>query len=92
MKVNQMEPYSPWSNEAKGAIKETKRGVGQKMVLSHAPAKLWDHCLELECYIRSDTALDNNELQGQVPKTILSGQTGDISPFVEIPWYRWVYY
>ena len=77
---------------AEGAIKETKQGVGQKIASSHAPAKLWDHCLELECYIRSHTALDNYKLQGQVPKMILSGQTSNISPFVEIPWYGWVYY
>jgi hypothetical protein len=27
--------------------------------------------------------LDSLELQGQVPETIVSGQTADISPFVE---------
>jgi hypothetical protein len=46
--------------------------------------------LELEAYIRSNTALDSFELQGQVPETILSGQTADISPFVEHGWYYWV--
>ena len=57
---------------------------------SKAPQKLWDHCLELEAYIRSHTALDLYELQGQVPETILSGQTADISPFVECKWYEFV--
>ena len=73
MKVNQTEPYSPWSSAVEGVIKETKCGEGQKMASSHALAKLWDHCLELECYIRSHMALDNYELQGQVLETILSG-------------------
>ena len=46
--------------------------------------------MELEGYIRSNTALDNYELQGQVPETLLSGQTADISPFIEHGWYDWV--
>ena len=57
-----------------------------------SPSALWDHCLELECLIRSHTASTNYELQGQVPETILSGQTADISPFAEFGWYDWVKY
>jgi len=46
--------------------------------------------LELEAYLRSHTALESYELQGQVPETIVSGQTADISPFAEHGWYDWV--
>ena len=90
--IVQTEPRSPWQNAAEGAIRETKRGSGRKMTKSGAPAKLWDHCLELEGYIRSHTALDIYELEGQVPETIVSGQTADISPFVECAWYEWVFW
>ena len=44
----------------------------------------------MESYIRSHTALDQYELQGQVPETLISGQTADISPFVEFEWYDWI--
>ena len=88
--IKQTEPYSPWQNAAEGAIRELKRGAGRKMSSSRAPHKLWDHCLELEGYIRSHTALDLYELQEQVPETILSGQTADISPFVELQWYEFI--
>ena len=40
--------------------------------------------------IRSHTALNNYELQGQVLETIVSVQTTDISPFVELLYYAWV--
>ena len=53
---------------------------------SLSPAKLWDHCIELESLIRSHTALDIYELQGEVSDTLLSGKTADISPFVEHEW------
>jgi len=81
------EPYSPWQNAAEGAIRELKKGAGRKMARSHAPSKLWDHCLELESYLRSHTALESYELNNQVPETIVSGQTADISPFAEHAWY-----
>lgn len=84
------EPYSPWQNAAEGAIRELKRGAGRKMTKSKSPMKLWDHCLELEGYLRSHTALDSYELHGQVPETIVSGQTADISPFAEHGWYDWI--
>ena len=84
------EPYSPWQNAAEGAIRELKKGAGRKMTKSQAPPKLWDHCLELEAYLRSHTALDGYELDGQVPETMVSGQTADISPFAEHGWYDWV--
>ena len=91
-RVRQTEPYSPWQNAAESEIRELKRGAGRKMSKSHAPYKLWDHCLELESYVRSNTARNTYELQGQTPETMISGQTSDISPFVEHAWYDWVKY
>ena len=88
--VKVTEPYSPWQNAAESAIRELKKGAGRKMTTSKAPTKLWDHCLELESYLHSHTALTSYELHGQVPETIVSGQTADISPFAEHGWYDWV--
>ena len=46
--------------------------------------------VELEGMIWSHTALDNFELQGQVPETYMSDQTANISPFTDCEWYEWV--
>jgi hypothetical protein len=89
-RVKQLEPYTPWSNAAESAIRELKRGFGRQMVRSGAPKCLWDHCLEREAYIRSNTAHDIFSLNGQVPETIVSGETADISPFALFKWYEWV--
>ena len=91
-KVRRTEPHTPWSNAAELAIREGKKHAGRIMVRQRVPRKLWDHCLELVGYIRSCTALDTFELDGQVPETIVSGQTADISPFVEHAFYDWVYF
>ena len=86
----QMEPYIPWSNATKGTFHELKCGAGRKMAKSSCPAKLWDHCLKLEAYIQLHSCLNNYELQGQVLETIMSRQTADITPFVELLYYAWV--
>ena len=84
--IKQSEPYSPWQSMAEGAIKELKHGSGRKMMRNLSPDKLWDHYIELEALIRSHTALDIYELRGEVPETLLSGKTADISPFVKHKW------
>ena len=60
------------------------------MTKARSPRKLWDHCLELEAFICSHMALDQYELEGQVPETIMSGQTADISHFTEFGWCDWI--
>jgi hypothetical protein len=77
------DPYSPWQNRAEGEIREVK---------TRSPRRLWDHCIELSSIIRSHTALDIYKLEGQVPETVMMGQTADISFICQFPWYSWVYF
>jgi hypothetical protein len=74
-RVKQMEPHTPLSNLAEAAIREQKHGVGRQMVKLHVPKRLWDHCLERVAYIRLLTAHDMYRLTGQVPETLISGDT-----------------
>ena len=90
--IKQIEPHSPWQNAAEGTIRELKRGAARKMVKTRAPKRLWDDCLELEAYIRSNTAHDIFQLRGDVPETVISGETSDISQFCEFGWYEWVFF
>jgi transposase len=89
-RVKQTEPYSPWLNSAESAIRELKKGVGRQMVRTKSPKRLWDHCLEREAYVRSLTAHDIYKLDGQVPETIVMGDTADISALALFSWYEWV--
>ena len=40
--------------------------------------------------MRSNTAPDIYKLDGEVPKTLMSGETSDISEFCELEWFKWV--
>ena len=88
--LKQTELYSPWQNAAEGNIRELKKGAGWKMIKSGSPKKLWDDCFVLESYITSNTAHDIYMLHDEVPETIISGETSDVSQFCEFEWYEWV--
>ena len=73
----------------KGAFKK-KLGYSRRMLKSGSPKALWDHCIELEALIHSHTSLDIYGLGGQVPETVISGQTGDINSLCKFEWFEWV--
>ena len=49
------------------------------MVRAGALKRIWDDALDLEAYVRSNTALDIYMLQGEVIETVMLGRTSDIS-------------
>ncbi len=84
------EPYSPWQQAAEGCIRELKRGSSRKMIKTGSPKCLWEHCLELKAYVHSCTSNDIYMTAGQVPETIMSGNTTNISHIADFGWYDWV--
>ena len=60
-----------------------KKGSSRKLIKSGAAKRLLDDFLELESYVRSNTAHGIYELDGGVPETIISRETSDISQFFE---------
>ncbi len=60
------------------------------MIKTGSPKCLWGHCLELEAYVRSCTSNYIYMTAGQVPETIMTGNTANISHIAEFSWYDWV--
>lgn len=90
--VRSTEPHSPFSNAAEGAVRELKKATGRLLTESGASKRVWDDCMEYAALVRSHTALDIWQLEGQVPQTLMTGQTADISQLFEIGWYEWCFY
>jgi hypothetical protein len=88
--LRQTEAYFLWMQAAEGSIRELKRGVSWKMIRTGLPKVLWDHCIELETLIWSNSINGIYMMNGQVPKTIMKGTTADISHISEFGWYDWV--
>jgi hypothetical protein len=81
--ARQTEPYSPWQQAAEGCIHKLKRGVSHKMIKTGSPRVLWDHCIDLEAHIRSLTSNNIYMTNGEVPETIMTGSSADISHICE---------
>ena len=62
------------------------------MIRTSSPKVLWDDCLELEAEIWSSTASNIFELEGEVLKTAMNGETTNITQLCEFGWYDWVYF
>jgi hypothetical protein len=82
------EPYSPWQNRAESAIRDTKRQVLRLMKSSKANPRLWDFCLEYVTELRNRTALGSPSLKGRTPHEIVTGDTPDISEWMEFSFYQ----
>ena len=81
------EPYSPCKIAAERCIKELKKASSRNLISNGSPKVLWDHCIELMALIRSHTAHTAYELQGEVPETIMTRQTADITNICEYDCY-----
>jgi hypothetical protein len=77
---------------AKGCIRELKQGVSRLMIKTGFPKKLWNHCIILMEMIRSSTTNSIYMTAGQVPETIMTGETADISQICQFGWFDWVMY
>ena len=88
----QIEPYSPWSNQAEQSIQELKKNSAQKMIETGIPKRLWYDCNDFESYDIFNITNDHSDLKGQTPETFVSGETADISEFAKFGWYNWVMY
>ena len=88
--LKQMEPFTPWLNAAKREVNELKKRSSRKLIKSITPKRLWNDCLELESYIRSNTLHAIYKLDGDVSKSIMSGKMSNISQFSEFEWFEWV--
>ena len=90
--IHPIEAYTPNANIAEDAIRELKRHYRRIMIETGAPEVLWDYCIEWCAHVRSHTALNLTDLDGQVPATKMTGDTSDISFICEFGFYDWVWF
>ena len=60
------------------------------MTKSGSHKSLWYHCLEIEGIIRSHTAFDIYKFNEELPETVVTGDTADISTIGSNGWYDWI--
>jgi hypothetical protein len=86
--MSNTEPHSPWQNRAEGAIRELKRHVQRFMSRTRSPKRLWDFCAIYVTDLRNRLAIPLYQLHGRTPYEVLTGNTPDISEYLEFEWYQ----
>jgi hypothetical protein len=92
VELHPIEAYSPNLNAAEDCIRELKRMFRRAMNARNIPAIFWDRVIMWCAEVRSHMALNHIELDGEVPATVISGDTSDISYLAEFSIYDWVWY
>ena len=85
----QTEPYSPWQNRAEDQIREVKRRWKLMRQRCRIPTRLWDYAMVHITKLMNMTARGRN---GRTGHEEITGDTPDISEYVDFDFYDWVWY
>jgi ribosomal protein L15 len=85
----QTEPYSPWQNRAEDQIREVQRQWKLMRQRMNIPPKLWDYSMVHITKLMNFTARGQN---GRTGHEEITGETPDISEYVDFDFYDWVWY
>ena len=83
------EPYSHWQNRAEDAIREVRRRWKLIQHRRSIPKRLWDYGLSHVAEIMSRTVRSGSD---RTPYEIVTGETPDISEFIDFTFYDWIWY
>ena len=86
------EPYRPNHNFAEGVIREVRRKWFRVMVRKTVPHRLWDYGLQWVCDIQNRTSNSARGLEGRCPLERVTGETVDISEYLDFGFYDWVWF
>jgi hypothetical protein len=83
-----IEPFSPWQNKVESGIRIIKTRWRRLMVKRKVPRQVWDFALVWVAQIYSRTAMKH----GRTGFEIVTGDTPDISEWIDFSFYDWVWY
>jgi hypothetical protein len=86
------EPYWPKHNFTEGVIREISRKWFRVTARKNVPQRLWDYGLQWVCDIQNCTSNNTRGLNGRCPLERITGETVDISEYLDFGFYDWVWY
>ena len=90
--LHRTEPYRHNQSKVEGVIRETRKRWFRIMVKSKVPRRLWDYGLVWVCNTSQLTASDAGFLKGRTALEEITGDTPDISEYLDFDFYAWVWY
>ena len=86
------QPYRPNENPAEGSIREVKKKYIRLKSKYNVPDRLWDFLVTYVCEIGNVTATSSKYSNGRTPLEIISGNTPEISEYLDFSFYDYVTY
>lgn len=85
-------PRRPKENPAEGVIREVRKKWFRLMQATNMPKRLWDYGIAWVTEIMQRTVTSSAYAQGRTPLEIITGDTPDISEYLDFGIYDWVLY
>ena len=85
-------PRRPNENPAEGAIREIKRRWYRLKEKKNIPDRLWDFGIEYICETGNLTVNTSRYSKERVPLECITGETPDISEYIDFGFYDWVHF
>lgn len=92
IKFHITEPFRHNQNRAETVIRELRRKWFRTMIRRRVPRRLWDYGLKWCAQVMSRTSNSVFSLNGRVPIEYVTGETVDISEYLDMSFYDWVHY
>ena len=90
--LHTIEPERHNQNSAEGVIREVRRKWFRTMVRKRIPKRFWDYGIKWVCKILQRTSTQARRLEGKTPIETVTGETPDISEYLDFGLYDWVWY
>ena len=85
-------PYRPKENPAEAAIREAKKRWYRIQQKHAVPQRLWDYGLTWVSETGNVTVSSSKYAAGRTPLEIITGDTPDITEYLDLGFYDWVMY
>jgi hypothetical protein len=86
------EPDRPNHNHAEGVIREVRKKWLRVMVKEKVPHRLWDYGFRWVCEVQNRTANSARGLNGRCPLEKITGESFDITEYLDFGFYDWVWF
>jgi hypothetical protein len=86
------EPDRQQQNPAEGVIREARKKWFRIMVKKQVPKRLWDYGLKWVCQVMQRTSNTVFSLDGRTPIEEVTGETPDISEYLDFGFYEFVWF
>jgi hypothetical protein len=92
IRITRTEPERSNQNPAEGVIREVRRKWFRIMIRKRVPRKLWDYGVRWTCQVMQRTSTEAGGLRGVCPLQEVTGETVDISEYLDFGFYDHVSY